>query len=435
MTWSSVVSAQALPVYQTAVVNDVAWAWCGLPEVIFATEVSADDYAAYSAGPGATATTVQDEDDAIAHVVGLGAPINPRNADGTIIQSFRGEQVDAAIRVVNVGRIGSETIHATHSFSNPETWYSESTRHTEIALTDVGGVWSDPAHVNWIDMRSGRTYKEDKLRELVVHGYEVVVEVEATPGVWTTKTLRTRHAASSGHYTVNYLAGEVTPVAGESWTGLAVRASFSKSGGSKWILTPASTKSLVIEKAEVQFSSDVVYNAPFLMEIVGYVETFAPTYWDQSAPVGPLAFPRGASTPPSGSPGDVFYNDTTNQMLTFVDGYGWAPIPPGPFPAGYRVPIGNTVYDTIDQMIDDAIESYPIIPALSPGTSRGYTSPRNIFQFHYGTTRTLFPSLGMQIHISLTGDEAMGGERCTATFYCVSEVDPGGPAALALLSE
>ena len=206
------------------------------------------------------------------------------------------------------------------------------------------------------------------------------------------KTMRDPFAASGGDYTVNYVTGEVTPTSG-SWSGV-VTASYSKKSGTGWILRPTGStgegdpgRALIIEKAEIQFSDDIAMNSAVKMEVFGLVDFFAPQYL------------------------------TTNG---------------GPLPPGTPIPIEETVYDSIDQMIDEAVSMFPPIPALSSGSGRGYTRPRYIFQFHYATARPLFSSLGMFMRISVS--EPFGGERATATFYAVSARDVGAEKAIEILT-
>jgi hypothetical protein len=102
----------------------------------------------------------------------------------------------------------------------------------------------------------------------------------------------------------------------------------------------------------------------------------------------------------------------------------------GPFPNDFRILLEQTKYKTVDQLIDEAISSYPEIPTLSSGSMRGFATPRHIFQFHYAAVRKLYSSLGMRVVITTEDDINFGGERATATFYCISETDSGIMPAL-----
>lgn len=291
-------------------------------------------------------------------------------------------------------REGSEVIYATHNLCDMTSWYVESERVVDAALTESNGIWSS-GDTHWIDMVHGKVFDERALIKDQMadnpgspHGYGVVVKVDGVE-----KTLRDPFATSGGDYTVDYVSGSVTPVSG-SWTGSTVTASYSKKSGHGWILTPTPSsgvddpgRALIIEKAEIQFSDDIGMTSAVKMEVFGLVDFFAPQYL------------------------------TTNG---------------GPLPPGTPIPIEETVYDTIDQMIDEAVGMFPGIPSLSSNTLRGYTKPKYIFQFHYATARPLFSSLGMFMRISVS--EPFSGERATATFYAVSARDVGPDMAIRILT-
>jgi len=161
-------------------------------------------------------------------------------------------------------------------------------------------------------------------------------------------------------------------------------------------LRPDQGKSLSIEKAEIQFSTDIEFTANLYMQVWGYVDIFAPSL--------------------------------IGNVLNPLTGQNFSP--------GDRLPIENPpiTYTSLDQLVDEAIAAYPEIPAMSGSTGRGFNHPKQIFQFHYATERSIFSSLGMEIHFFTEDDVEYGGERATATFYCTSESDPGVTAALTLLS-
>lgn len=291
-------------------------------------------------------------------------------------------------------REGREVIYASHNLCDMTTWYVESERVTDASLTESAGVWSS-GDAHWIDMTHGKVFDEraliaDQMAENPgdPHGYAVVVKVDGVE-----KTQRAPFATSGGDYTVDYAAGTVTPTSG-SWAGSTVTASYSKKSGTGWILRPTASagegdpgRALIIEKAEIQFSDDIGMTSSVKMEIYGLVDFFAP------------------------------------QLLT-TNG--------GPLPPGTPIPIEETFYDTVDQMIDEAVGAYPQIPVLSSGTARGYQRPKYIFEFHYATARPLFSSLGMFMRVSV--DEAFTGERATATFYAVSARDVGAEKAIEILT-
>jgi hypothetical protein len=388
--------------------------WCGTPEVIYSVDIDdTSDLTDWQANVEPTSALVVSEDEALANITGLGHALQPRDRAGNPIITVDAKAV-------------SEAIYATHNFALPCTWYSKSLREENEALEVTGGIWSSPANnVDWIDMKHGRVFDEEGLSEDQKilepgspHGYELIIEVDGV-----LKTERAPFADSGGEYTVDYGLGQVDPQ-GENWNGKDVRAWYSYSGSSEWIMPPLPGKALFIEKAEIQFSGDVGYLDTIVMQALGYVDTFAPDLWDQQALVGPFLGGTGAALPPveAGSPGDLFYETTTPQVY-YHAGVSWQPLPAGPLPGGTRIPIETTKYKTIDQIIDEAVGAFPEIPPISAADPRGISKSRHVFQFHYSARKSLYSSLGMQISIMLENETAFTGERATATFYCISRDD------------
>jgi len=269
-------------------------------------------------------------------------------------------------------RQGSETIFATHDLCDPTSWYGESIRVTGEAMTDTGdGLTWSVAATNFIDMTHGKVMNEDTYILEVDHEYAIKVYVDSVE-----MEQRAPFADSGGDYTVDYINGTVTFAVDQS--GKTVTIDYSKAVGSCFILEPVEGKVLDIESAEAQFSADVVYNDTIIFEVYGYVIAFAPAMAQSNG--GPLA-------------------DFDLISLT------------------------QKKYKTLDQIIDEAMGSYPVIPAMGGGI-RGGASPRHGFPFRYGTIRRLYHSLGMQLCVRLEGDTAFGGERATATFYCTSKDEP-----------
>lgn len=299
----------------------------------------------------------------------------------------KARQADGTPLFASTGRIGKEVIYATHNLTDKTTWYSESARVTDEALVDSGdGLVFNSAHTHWIDMVHGKVFDEDGLVEDQQifepgdpHGYHAIVKSDGVE-----MTIREPFETAGGDYSIDYATGDVTFFASQA--GKTVTASYSYAQTSGWIMKPLPNKALVIEKAEVQFSKDIQMQKAFVMEVYGAVDIFAPQLME--AP----------------------YN----------------------LPSGTPIPIEGTNYKTIDQLIDEAVGAFPEVPVL--GGARGYTQPRHIFQFHYAAVRTIWASLGMFIRISMQDDAAFTGERATATFYCLSQTDPGIEKALALLT-
>jgi len=165
---------------------------------------------------------------------------------------------------VPLPRTGSEAIFVTHNFCDSTTWYTESARASDEALTDSGGglTWNS-AHTSWIDMTHGKVFSEDSVADLAEHKYAVVVKADGV-----TMTQRTSFSASGGDYDVDYGSGTVTFFSSQS--GKAVTASYSYADGSGWILKPNDGYQIDLEAAEAQFSEDTEYNDVLHFEIWGY---------------------------------------------------------------------------------------------------------------------------------------------------------------------
>lgn len=276
--------------------------------------------------------------------------------------TVRGEQADKAVLVAESGREGTEFIFATHDFADKTTWYGESVRVTGQALSDdgAGTVWSFP-HQNLIDLVHGKVYTEEKAVTGAPggHGYAVKVYVDGVE-----KSPRAPFATSGGFYEVNYALGKVTFY--ESQAGKTVTADYSYAAGSTWTLKANAGKVVRVEHAEVQFSEDCTFEDTIRMAAWGLVDVFAPE------------------------------------------------LMPG-IPSGTKIELRAERYLRMHQMVDGAVGSYPTVAAM--GGPRGMTYPMRGFPFRYGTVMDLNGDAGMELRISLEGNNKFGGERATATFY------------------
>ena len=267
--------------------------------------------------------------------------------------------------------LGKELIDCSHNMTDETTWFYSSERVTDEELIYDGlEGWYESGDV-WIDLTHGKVFDEHTLCERHEHGYSVVVEVDGVE-----KTQRAPFASSGGDYEVDYQNGKVRPFT-EDWSEAIVMASYNKMVDSAWALVPFEGKAVQINKAEVQFSEDLVYASGVRMEIWGLADYFAPGY----------------------------------------------------YPPGTKIPIGKGLYNTVDQFIDEAVGSFPPVEPVG-GSDRGITKKRHIFHFYYGVSRQIFSSLGMEVRVQTVGDVVFGGQRCTATFYCTVKSDPGALAAL-----
>lgn len=249
-------------------------------------------------------------------------------------------------------RIGSELILITHNFCDPTTWYTESLRAEDEALSDSGDgyTWTS-SHINWIDMTHGKLFDEDAIVLDVEHNYSIIVKVDGY-----TKEQREPFATDGGDYDVNYELGHITFFDDQS--GKNITATYSYENGSKWKLIPIEGKRIDIEQAEAQFSENLVLNDSILFDIYVYN--------------------------PYDLPNKVLYHSTTYKKMT--------------------------------NFIDEALGSFPVIPAMG-GTARGTNSNIYGFPFRYGTIRKILSSQGVELHVKLKNDKAFDGDFATATFY------------------
>ena len=277
-------------------------------------------------------------------------------------------QSDGIPKMVQAGRLGSEVIYATHNFCDATTWYSESERATDETLSDSGdGLTFNSANANWVDMTHGKVMDEEAIaaENEPTHLYGIVVTVDDVEA-----TQRAPYATSGGDYDVDYATGDVTFYASQA--GNVVKASYSYEAGSTWIMRPSGGKQLKIESAEAQFSEDVDMQDTIRFGAWGVADVFAP------------------------------------QLV------------PSPIPSGTLIELQATRYMRLDQIIDEALGSYPVIPAMG-GAARGNSQARYGFPFRYGAVRVLDSAALMELRVGLEADTAYGGERATATFYCSSE--------------
>ena len=303
-----------------------------------------------------SAVEVQTQDDAIA--------LSGMNFGDNQAQ----KQTDGATLIATVGREGSETIQATHDFTKKETWYTTSNRVTNELLSDSGdGLTFSGSNKYWIDMTHGKVYDEDAICLDISHGYSVDITVTGS-----LLTPRTPFSGSGGEYTVNYRSGSVTFATAPS---SSVTASYSYAVDSTWILQPSGSKFIDIEEAEVHFSSNVEMNDTIQFGAQGWVQVFAPSLWTGNG--GPLA---------------------TNTLIT----------------------IDSTNYKTFFQIIDESVSTFTSLPIINSVNGRGTNSQLYQSSFRYGAVKRLHSLYGMQLFVKLVDDIEFGGDRASATFYCMS---------------
>lgn len=177
------------------------------------------------------------------------------------------------------------------------------------------------------------------------------------------KTERVPFAASGGDFVVDYRNGTITFASSQA--GSVVMASYSKMVDSVYVLAPVEGYRLDIEQVEVQFSSDVQMNAAAVFEVWAY----------------------------------------------------------NPYDLPNKVPVAVTRYKTIRNFVDEALGSYPVVPAM--GGLRGFQYPIYGFPFRYGTIRSMLSSAGLELRVRMENDVACSGEHALATFYTTITLEDG----------
>lgn len=283
--------------------------------------------------------------------------------------------------VENTIRSGNKTQQISQNFCDKQTWYTSSERKTGIQMVDSGDgyVWNLPngtlGSMGIVDVSHGRILHERRIRST----YKVRVYVNGVE-----KTEKDVHS-NVGDFTINYITGDVTFDVNQS--GNTVIIDYSEVKNSKWYLRPAEGKKLRLVSAELQFSTDAQMKDNFIFQMYAQVDKFPPLfpYWDEN--------PLGA---------------------------------PGPYPAGTKIPIGDTVvYQTVFDLICEANLAYPVIPKWQGqgNTWRDLKSDVMIFSWQYGDQASIDidSAYGMEIEIRLEHDTECDGSYSVVTFYCTSE--------------
>lgn len=165
------------------------------------------------------------------------------------------------------------------------------------------------------------------------------------------------YTSINGDYFINYDNGSITFL--QNQLGKNVTVSYSYATTSTWYLSPSLLKKISVEEAEAQFSADVIMTNSIEFQIWAY----------------------------------------------------------NPYDLPNKIMIDTTSYKKMTNFIDEALGSYPIIPAVG-GPDRGTQSAVYGFPFRYGTVRELRSSQGVELRVRIKDDVPFGGEYCTATFYC-----------------
>jgi len=282
---------------------------------------------------------------------------------------------ETALKVTTVGREGEEIVWATHNFADKTSWYSNSTQYTNIKLLSGDNGYTFYAsgtlkNESWIDLYNGKVLHENNIRQAFNGKYDVSIFVDGIKKEM--KTCVNKYCTTCpGDYTVDFVSGTVKFE--NQITSSEVYGNFSIPVDSWWTLRPMPGTILDVEGAEMQFSEDIILTDNIIMQILGYVEVFAPQYWQQNG---------------------------------------------GPFPTNYKIVLGEYEYKSLAEFVDETDGSFPVVPAIG-GENRGIKSAMYGLPFKYNTIRTLYPEYGLEIRVGLKHNHPYDGFRATATFYCI----------------
>lgn len=265
---------------------------------------------------------------------------------------------------------GSKLNLISINWCDKTTWYPDSEQVTGEELTPDGSyiVYTPAVSRHWVDVFHGKLTDERLLRST----YQPVIKVNDV-----TKT-ENSPGTTDGDYSINYTTGAVTFNSALTGTD-TVTADYYYAQTSKWIIAPAEGKVIRVTSVELQFSENVDMLDAIIFQPYGYVEVFAPH------------------------------------------------LCPDPYPPGTKIPLGDpTVYQTMQDIINEASLSYPVIPKLGGTSWRGMVGPMHIFQWPWrerGST-DIYHKWGMEVRVSIENDVEFGGDVAINTFYAVSEDEP-----------
>lgn len=240
---------------------------------------------------------------------------------------------------------GSSGSIATHDWCDKTTWYGSSVRvlGEELSLTaNESGKEYDSTNQYWIDLVHGKKSDEDEISTpyLAKVYVDAVLKTEVTD------------------YTVNYASGLVTFI--EVQTGV-VTADYSYATNSTFKLAPDAGKVLILEHAELQFSTNI------------------------------------------------------NLQNQFIDFEIWVY---NPYNLPNKFMYKRKRYKNIKDVINSANLGQGVIPAIA-----GLTNDIVVLPFNYATIQPLQSSVGAELRISLSNNVPFTGEFSTATFYVVSQTE------------
>ena len=294
--------------------------------------------------------------------------------DGTPIVALNMRQPDGVSQFAPAPRDGSEWVIGSHNFCDPCSWFGDSVRQNAETLTDLGdGLTFSSSHVNWIDMISGRMHNDDiwcQIQQMLnpgdPHGYQVVVTVDGSP-----VTMREPFEVAGGDYEVDWDAGAVVLFASQA--GKTVAASYNYATTNTFYVRPMPGKTLVIEDAEADISSDCVMN-----------DGIAYSAWHFD--------------------GTAYVKDM------------------------------EAVYKRAGQIVTEARGCYPTFEAIGASSadkalpieefrrkSRGMQYNRQAIPFQYSTVKWLRSTYAQEVRVYTEHGRQLEGELVTMTFYCTEK--------------
>lgn len=263
----------------------------------------------------------------------------------------------------------------SHDWCSKTTWCEAAIRIVDEVATDSGDhLTYNLANNGVIDTYHGLITQEDFLKDPQDNSYRVTVKVNDA-----VKTEQDPAVGSGGDYTINYGAGSITFLSALD-PGDVVKVTYHYATSSVFTIKATAGKHLLIDYVEVQFAADVDLTTSVTFQPYGYVQVFAPQYWD---------------------------------------GYD----PPGPYPLNTLIPLGDPlVYKGMRDYLNDAVRAYVKYPQGLGGTSwRGLSQDVYIFDWDYVRATRLLSEYGMEVRVCLMNDVKFGGSYATATFYCTVE--------------
>lgn len=275
---------------------------------------------------------------------------------------------DDRIRVAVEKSNSSSKDFYTHNWADKTTWFTKAVCESGAATNAGDNTTYNLPHLYIIDTYHGKITQEDTLVNASGDSYRVSVWVNGSG-----KVEQDPHYGTGGDYLINYPSGQITFLSALQPSD-SVTAAYHYQDNGEFTIKPDAGKKLIIELAEVQFSSDVDINDTIVFKTMGYVDVFAP-------------------------------------HLT-----------PVPYPSLTLIPIRTFRYKTMKDYQNAAIKSYPGYPSGMGGSSwRGQTYGVHILDWDYQRGLTVSSAAGMEIRIYTEHGEEFGGSYGTATFYCAEE--------------